>query len=85
MPCPHDGLKRSSPSTELDLRCLDIVDAEVARVLRAKSGIERLRLAHEAWELARERLTAFLSVQHPDWDQEAVRREVAKRLSRESG
>jgi hypothetical protein len=69
----------------LDLQRLDIVDTEVARVLRAKSGMERLRLAHEAWELARERLTAFLSAEHPDWEQEAVRREVAKRLSRESG
>jgi hypothetical protein len=71
--------------TEFDLERLDTVDAEVARVLRAKSGIERLRLAHEAWELARERLTAFLSAQHPDWESQAVRREVAKRLSRESG
>ena len=69
----------------LDLRRLDIVDAEVARVLRVKSGMERLRLAHEAWELAGERLTAFLSAQHPDWPCEEVRRQVAKRLSRESG
>lgn len=69
----------------LDLRRLDIVDAEVARVLRAKSGTERLRLAHEAWELAWERLTAFLSAQHPDWEREEVRRQVAKRFSRESG
>ena len=69
----------------LDLRRLDIIDAEVARVLRAKTGMERLRLAHEAWELARERLTAFLSAQHPDWEGEEVRRQVAKRLSRESG
>ena len=69
----------------LDLRRLDMVDAEVARVLRAKSGMERLRLAHEAWELAWERLVAFLSAQHPDWEREEVRGQVAKRLSRESG
>jgi hypothetical protein len=78
-------LRRRGDPIALDLRRLDVVDAQVARVLRAKSGMERLRLAHEAWELARERLTAFLSAQHRDWEQEAVRREVAKRLSRESG
>ena len=81
---PHRG-SPSSPSGTFDLRRLDIVDAEMARVLRAKSGLERLRLAHEAWELARARLTAFLSAQHPDWAPDEVRREVAKRLSRESG
>ena len=69
----------------LDLRRLDIVDHEVARVLRAKSGMERLRLAHEAWELARERLTAFFSAEHPEWERDEVQRQVAKRLSCESG
>ncbi len=69
----------------LDLRRLDIVDHDVASVLRSKSGVERLRIAHEAWELARVRLAAFLSAQHPEWDEKEVRREVAKRLSRESG
>jgi hypothetical protein len=69
----------------LDLRRLDIVDRGVAGVLRSKSGMERLRLAHEAWELARDRLAAFFSAQHPEWARDEVRRQVAKRLSRESG
>ena len=69
----------------LDLRRLDIVDHDVARVLRGKSGMERLRLAHEAWELARERLAAFFSAQHPEWERDEVGRQVAKRLSHESG
>jgi hypothetical protein len=44
--------------------------------------MERLRLAHEAWELARDRLMAFLQSEHPDWPVERVQREVAARLSR---
>jgi hypothetical protein len=44
--------------------------------------MERLRLAHEAWELARDRLAAFFHAQHPDWPPDRVHREVAKRLSR---
>jgi len=58
------------------------LDPEVVKVLRGKSGMERLRLAHEAWELARDRLTAFFQAQHPDWAPDRIRREVAARLGR---
>ena len=66
------------------MRQIEMVDHEVARVLGAKSGMERLRLAHEAWDLARARLTAFLSARHPEWPHERVLKEVARRLSYES-
>ncbi len=58
------------------------LDPTVARLLRGMSGMERLRLAHEAWELARERLTAYVVATHRDWTPEQVGREVAKRLGR---
>lgn len=58
------------------------LDPEVAKILKAKSGMERLRLAHEAWELTRDRLTAFLRARHPDWTADRIRREVAARLGR---
>jgi hypothetical protein len=60
---------------------IEVVDARVAELLRAKSGMERLRLAHEAWELARDRLTAFLAARHPGSDQDAIRKLVARRLA----
>jgi hypothetical protein len=66
------------------MRQIEMVDDGVAKVLGAKSGMERLRLAHEAWDLARARLTAFLSARHPEWPHERVLKEVAKRLSNES-
>ena len=69
----------------IDPRRIEVVDDEVARVLRAKSGMDRLRLAHEAWDLARQRLTAFVSARQPQWSPEDVRKEVAKRLAYESG
>jgi hypothetical protein len=61
---------------------IERLDAEVVKILRGKSGMERLRLAHEAWELARDRLTAFVRAKHPDWTPDQVQREVATRLSR---
>jgi hypothetical protein len=63
------------------LRRIEVVDDQMVDVLRAKSGMERLKLAHEAWELARDRLTAFLGAKHPEWSRDAVLREVAKRLA----
>jgi Rv0078B-related antitoxin len=70
-----------SAGRRLDWRRIEVVDPDVAAALRAKSGAERLRLAHEAWELARHRLVAFLGWRHPDWTNEQVAREVAKRLA----
>ena len=58
------------------------LDPSVIRILRGKSGMERLRLAHEAWELARDRLAAFFTATHPDWPPERIQREVATRLAR---
>ena len=68
-----------------DVSRTDMVDSRVAAILRAKSGMERLRLAHEAWELMHARLTAFLAARHPEWDGQQVQAAVAKRLSRDSG
>ncbi len=73
-----------SGDLEREVSRTDMVDARVAAILRAKSGMERLRLAHEAWELAHARLTAFLAARHPDWDRRQVQAAVAKRLSRDS-
>lgn len=64
---------------------IEVVDEDVARVLRAKSGMERLRLAHEAWELARDRLTAYFAARHPDLPPDGIAGMVAGRLADDSG
>ena len=69
----------------LDLSSLEVVHPQVAIALRAKSCSERLRLAHESWDLARERLGAFFAATHPDWDAARIARGVARRLLGDSG
>ena len=64
---------------------IEAVHPEVARALRALSGMERLRLAHETWELTRERLGAYLAARHPDWRQDQIEKEVARRLLGDPG
>jgi hypothetical protein len=56
------------------------VDPVVARTQRAKSGVEHLRLVHEAWQLLHDRLTASLRAAHPDWSADQIEHEAAKRL-----
>lgn len=74
-PAPH-----GSPGSGGDLGGVEVLHPKVAEALRAMSGTQRLRLAHEEWRLVRERLTVFLAARHPEWDSAEVQRQVAKRL-----
>ena len=64
---------------------VEAVHPEVARALRARSGMERLRLAHETWEIARDRLAAYLAARHPACSPEEIQRRVARRLLDDPG
>jgi len=54
------------------------------RAVRDLSVLEVVH-AHESWELASERLSAFLAATHPDWDAARIARGVARRLLGDSG
>ena len=64
---------------------IDGVHPEVAVALRVRSGMERLRFAHETWELTSARLAAYLAARHPDWPPEEVRQAVARRMLDDPG
>ena len=64
---------------------IEAVDPVVARALRAMSGMERLRLGHETWELTRDRLAAYFAYRHPEWPLAEVQRQVARRLLGDAG
>ena len=64
---------------------IEAVDPIVARALRSMSGMERLRLGHESWELARDRLAAYFAYRYPDWSPEEVGSQVARRLLGDTG
>ena len=63
----------------------EIVDDEMAAVLRGKTPAERLRVAFGLWSSTRRMLERILRSQHPDWDDRALEREVAKRISHGTG
>ncbi len=69
---------RSGP---IDLSRIEVVDDETARILRGKTGAERLAMANDMFNSARRMLLSHLTAEHPDWSEEQVTREVARRIS----
>lgn len=61
---------------------MDVLDEEMVEIYRRMSGAERLRLAFGLFASARRMLTHHLRSEHPDWDEESIQREVARRISR---
>lgn len=65
----------------LDPRQIEVLDDDMARVLRAKTGAERLAIGFAMFSSARRMLISHLKDQHPDWGEDEIRREAARRLS----
>jgi len=64
----------------LDERQIEVLDPAMVKVLRRKTGPERLRIANDIWVSTRIRLEAYLQREHPDWDAEKVNQEILRRL-----
>lgn len=60
---------------------LEVPDREVIEVLRTKTPQERLSIAFGMWAAARKMLVNLLANSHPEWDQDRLQKEVARRLS----
>ena len=56
-------------------------DPEVVKILRTKTPEERLSIGFGMWAAARKMLVNLLADGHPNWDQNRLQKEVARRLS----
>jgi hypothetical protein len=65
----------------IDPRNFEVLDDEMARVYRAMSGAERLKIASDMYRSARLMIASHLGAEHPDWDEQRLREETARRLS----
>lgn len=59
----------------------DILDDEMARILRGMTGAERLKIANDLFVSARRMLASHLAAEHPDWDQDRIEQETSRRIS----
>jgi hypothetical protein len=66
---------------EARLRRIQIIDDKMAEVLRAKTEAERFAMIGRSWRFARQMIQAMIVHEHPDWSEDQVRREVARRMS----
>ena len=59
----------------------EMIDDEMAAVLRRKTGAERLEIAFGMIRSARTMLENHFRTQHPDWDQTRIQQEASKRIA----
>jgi len=63
----------------------EMVDDEMAALMRAKTPAERVACVTAANHTARLLASAGIRHQHPEWDDAKVKAEVARRMSRGTG
>lgn len=63
----------------------EMIDDQMAEVMRAKTPFERLEMAASMRRMARGLIRDKLRFDHPDWTAEQIDREVARRLSYGAG
>ncbi len=64
----------------LDRGQIEVIDDQMAAVLRQKSGAERLAIANRLFLGARRMLISQLRFEHPDWSEGQVAAAAARRL-----
>ena len=64
---------------------MELLDEAVVEVLRRKTPVERVAMIFAANRAMRLRLEGHLRSCHPDWDDQTVMQEIARRMSRGTG
>jgi hypothetical protein len=59
---------------------IEIIDDEMAELLRHKTPAQSLAAAHDMWRYGRRRLMAQVHREHPEWGQTVLNEEVCRRL-----
>ena len=60
---------------------IEVIDDQMAEILKKKTPAERLEIAFGMWRFAVKMLTSHLRTEHPDWDSKKIRKELVRRLS----
>jgi len=68
----------------LDDGQIEVVDDAVAEVLRGKTPAERVAMIAAAHRTMRRVIMAAIRKRHPDWDEDTVAAEAARRMTRGS-
>jgi hypothetical protein len=72
--------KHENSDVRLDLCRIEVPDDDLAAVLRTKTPLEKMAIVLSLNRLLRLRIAGHLQTHHPDWTQEQIDAEVARRL-----
>jgi hypothetical protein len=59
----------------------EMMDPMMIEILRSKTPAERLAIACGMWESARTMIGGTVRQQHPEWSEQRVNEEIARRIS----
>jgi hypothetical protein len=59
----------------------EVMDDATAEMMRQKTPEQRLAIAFGMWDFAKGMIRAVLRAEHPDWTDEQINRETARRIS----
>ena len=60
---------------------IEIIDEMTVDILRKKTPAQRLEIASGMWESARVMIRGAVRQEHPEWSDEQIVREIARRIS----
>lgn len=72
----------TAPCSKSRRPCVELLDDAMVAVLRRKTPTERVAMIFAANRTMRLRLEGHLRSRHPDWDDQTVMQEIARRISR---
>lgn len=70
-------------ATERRQPVIEVMDDHMADVLRSKSGAEKLAIADRMFRAARDLIATSVRSMYPDWSDDQVRAETARRIAGE--
>jgi hypothetical protein len=64
---------------------IEVIDREMAAIIRRKTGAERLQISNGMYVSARRMILSHLRAEHPQWDEPRLRDAAARRLAHRTG
>jgi hypothetical protein len=65
----------------IEYNSFEMLNDEMADILRRKTPIDRLQILGRMWKSARVLLRGSIRTFHPEWNEEQVNRELIRRIS----
>jgi Rv0078B-related antitoxin len=68
-------------NNRLNPKQIECMDDEMVTIYKQKSPMERIKIGSDMYDSAWLQINAVLRSMHPDWSDEAINKEIIKRLS----